>query len=49
MKKKLEICCDASITTYPNGRTFGCAGAVAIGLNIERTTIVPDSTNNIAE
>ena len=49
MKKKLEICCDASITTYPNGRTFGCAGAVAIGLNIERTMIVPDSTNNIAE
>ena len=47
--KKLEICCDASITTYPNGRTFGCAGAVAIGLDIERTMIVPDTTNNIAE
>ena len=49
MNKKLEICCDASITTYPNGRTFGCAGAIAIGLNIERTIIVPDTTNNIAE
>ena len=49
MKKKLEICCDASITTYPNGRTFGCAGAVALGFDIERTIIVPDTTNNIAE
>ena len=47
--KKLEICCDASITTYPNGRTFGCAGAVAIGLDIERTMIVADIANNIAE
>ena len=47
--KKVEICCDASIITYPNGRTFGCAGAVAIGLDIERTMIVPDTTNNIAE
>lgn len=47
--KNLEICCDASIMKYPNGRTFGCAGAVAIGFDIEKTIIIPDTTNNSAE
>lgn len=47
--QSIEICCDASIKTFPNGRTFGCAGAIVVGLNIERFKIVPDCTNNIAE
>lgn len=47
--KELEICCDASIKTYPNGRTLGCAGAIAVGLDIERTKIIPDATNNKSE
>lgn len=45
----LEICCDASTTTFPNGRTFGCAGAITTFTGIERTCIVPDATNNKAE
>ena len=47
--EELEICCDASIMKYPNGRTFGCAGAVTTILNIERKIIIPDCTNNRAE
>ena len=47
--EELEICCDASIMKYPNGRTFGCAGAVTTKLNIERKIIIPDCTNNRAE
>lgn len=49
MSKILEICCDASIKTYDNGRTFGCGGAIAIGLNQEKFTIIPDTTNNRSE
>ena len=45
---KLEICCDASIKKYPNGREFGCAGAVAIGYG-EVFRILPDTTNNRSE
>lgn len=47
--EELEICCDASIMKYPNGRTFGCAGAITTKLNIERKIIIPDCTNNRAE
>ena len=47
--EELEICCDASIMKYPNGRTFGCAGAVTTKLNIERKIIIADCTNNRAE
>lgn len=45
----LEICCDASILKYPNGRVFGCAGAITTKFNIERKIIIPDCTNNSAE
>ena len=48
-KKVLEICCDASIKTYPNGRTFGCAGAIATGYNIKKIKVIPDTTNNRSE
>ena len=48
--KKVEICCDASIKKYPNGRTFGCAGAIVVDMdNMSRTRIIPDSTNNASE
>lgn len=49
----LEIFCDASIKKFPNQRTFGCAGAIAL---INGTTqagtllkVLPDSTNNQSE
>lgn len=45
----VEICCDASIKTYSNGRTFGCSGAIVIGPDMEQFKIVPDCTNNRAE
>ncbi len=47
--RQFEICCDASIKTFPNGRTFGCAGAILIGENKESFQIIPDCTNNKAE
>jgi hypothetical protein len=30
MNNILEICTDASIRRFPNGRVFGCAGALCI-------------------
>lgn len=49
-EKELKICCDASIKTFPDGRSFGCAGAVAIGFNDQKVIqIIPDTTSNRAE
>lgn len=45
----LEICTDASIKKYDNGRVFGCSGAVCINNMEEEYLISPDSTNNRSE
>lgn len=49
MSSTLEIFADASIRTYPDGRTFGCAGAYAIPLDISMYRISQDTTNNRSE
>ena len=53
MTKELEICCDASIRKFNEGtcyeRTFGCAGAIALGYNMRKFLVLPDSTNNRSE
>lgn len=46
---ELEIFCDASIKTYPNGRMFGCAGAIAPQFNMKKFEVLPDVTNNRSE
>lgn len=53
-KMKLEIFCDASIRKFPNGRTFGCAGAICPAYNDStklayKLEVLPDSTNNESE
>ena len=45
----LEICTDASIRTYPNGRTFGCSGTMCINNAEQYNLIFQDTTNNRAE
>ena len=45
----LEIYTDASMRTFPNGRTFGCSGAIAPHVNQSCYVINPDSTNNRSE
>ena len=45
----LEICPDASITRYPDGRTFGCSGAYAIQTDMQVYYISPDTTSNRSE
>lgn len=53
MGKVLEICCDASMKTYNrkshNERSFGCAGAIALGYDKTLLRVLPDCTNNRAE
>ena len=52
-KKKLEIFCDASMRKFPNGRSFGCAGALTVLDNqpygMPYLKVLPDSTNNESE
>jgi len=45
----LEICTDASLKTFPDGRVFTCSGAVSINSSKERYIITSDSTNNRGE
>lgn len=45
----LEICTDASIRTFENGRVFSCSGAICIN-NAETSYVIsPDSTNSRGE
>jgi ribonuclease HI len=46
---ELEIFTDASIRKFPNGRVFGCSGAMNIMNADESYTIFQDVTNNRAE
>lgn len=45
----LEIYTDASMKSYPNGRTFGCSGAICPIEGISVYKINPDTTNNKSE
>ena len=45
----LEIYTDASIKTYPNGRVFGCSGAICPIIGQSSFTINQDTTNNQSE
>lgn len=45
----LEVYTDASIKTYPNGRTFGCSGAICPTTGESIYSINPDTTNNKSE
>ncbi len=49
MNNILEICTDASIRKFPNGRTFGCAGALCITTMEEEHLVSQDTTNNRSE
>lgn len=49
MPNVLEICTDASIRTFPNGRVFGCAGALSITTGHSDYRISQDTTNNRSE
>ena len=49
MNNVLEICTDASIRTFPNGRVFGCAGALCITTLEQDYLISQDTTNNRSE
>lgn len=49
MTNNLEICTDASIRTFPNGRVFGCAGALSITTMEQEYLISQDTTNNRSE
>ena len=49
MNDILEICTDASICTFANGRTFGCAGALCITTLEEDYLVSQDTTNNRSE
>ena len=45
----LEVCTDASLKTYDNGRVFTCAGAICLNNMEERYYVDADSTNNRGE
>lgn len=45
----IEVFTDASMRTFPNGRTFGCSGAISPQINSSIYSIIPDCTNNQAE
>ena len=45
----LEICTDASLKTFANGRIFTCSGAISINSTQERYIVTQDSTNNRGE
>ena len=48
--RKVELFCDASMKTYDNGRTFGCAYAMCpLSPQYVKYAISPDSTNNRSE
>lgn len=49
MSNTLEICTDASIRTFPNGRVFGCAGALCITTMEQDFLVSQDTTNNRSE
>lgn len=49
MNNILEVCTDASLKTYPDGRSFSCSGAVLINNPDERYIVTADSTNNRGE
>lgn len=49
MSNVLEICTDASIRKFPNGRTFGCAGALCITTMEQEYLVSQDTTNNRSE
>lgn len=49
MNNVLEICTDASIKTFTNGRVFGCAGALCITTMEQEYLISQDTTNNRSE
>lgn len=49
MNNILEICTDASIRTFPNGRVFGCAGALCITTMEQEYLVSQDTTNNRSE
>lgn len=49
MNNVLEICTDASIHTFPNNRTFGCAGALCITTMEQDYLVSQDTTNNRSE
>ena len=49
MNNILEICTDASIRTFPNGRVFGCAGALCITTLEQDYLVSQDTTNNRSE
>lgn len=49
MSNVLEICTDASIRTFPNGRVFGCAGALCITTMEQDYLVSQDTTNNRSE
>lgn len=49
MSNVLEICTDASLKTFPDGRVFTCSGAISINSTKEKYIITPDSTNNRGE
>ena len=49
MSNILEICTDASIRKFPNGRTFGCAGALCITTMEQEHLVSQDTTNNRSE
>lgn len=49
MSNILEICTDASIRTFPNGRVFGCAGALCITTMEQDYLVSQDTTNNRSE
>ena len=45
----LKICTDGSMRNFENGRSFGCAGAIAIDSMQTMYRIIPDTTNNRCE
>ena len=49
MNDVLEICTDASIRTFKNGRVFGCAGALCITTMEQDYLVSQDTTNNRSE
>jgi len=49
MTNTLEICTDASIKTFRNGRVFGCSGALSITTMEQEYLITQDTTNNRSE
>lgn len=49
MNDILEICTDASIHKFQNGRVFGCAGALCITTMEQDFLVSQDTTNNRSE